>query len=102
MSENILTIDNNEDDLIARKIKDETGTMQALTIDDLDLSVYIKKGDEVKEDCSCNSTFMLATMDEVGRAIHSYFFRVPATTVIHLIIDNAGGHGTNDAIEQYR
>jgi len=75
--------------------------MRALTIDDLDLSVYIKKGDEVEEDCSCDSTFMLATMDEVGRDIRSYFFWVPVTTVIYLIIDNAGGHGTNDAIEQY-
>ena len=67
----------------------------------LELFVYIKKGDEVEEDCSCNSTFMLATMDEVGRAIRSYFFWVPATTIVYLIIDNTGGHSTNDAIEQY-
>ena len=73
--------------------------MRALTIDDLDLSVYIKKGDEVEEDCSCDSTFMLATMDEVGRDIRSYFFWVPVTTVIYLIIDIAGGHGKNDAID---
>jgi len=86
MSETILTIDDNEDDLIARQIKDETGALRALTMDDLELSVYIKKGDEVEEDCLCDSMFMLTTMDEVGRAICSYFSWVPATTVIYLIM----------------
>ena len=102
MGDTLLTIEENEDELIERQIKDENGTMRALTIDDLDLSIYIKKGDEVEEDCSCDSVFMLATMDDIGKAIRNYFFWVPAATVIYLIIDNAGGHGTNDAIEQYR
>jgi len=34
MSETILMIDDNKDDLIARQIKDEIGMMRALTIDD--------------------------------------------------------------------
>ena len=97
-----MTINDNEDDLIAQQIKLDSGEVHALTIDDLELSVYTKKEDEVEEDCSCDSTFMLMTIDEGGRAIHSYLFWVPATTVIYLIIDNAGGHGMNEAIEEYR
>jgi len=102
MGEIILTIDDNDDELIEREIKDANGATRALTIDDLDLAVLIKKGDEVEADCSCDSTFMLAVMDDIGKAIRNYFFWVPAATVIYLIIDNAGGHGTNEAIEQYR
>jgi len=66
MGDTILTIDDNEDEFIERQIKDENGANRALTIDDLDLVVLIKKGDEVEVDCSCDSTFLLATMDNVG------------------------------------
>ena len=39
---------------------------------------------------------------KVANEIWNYYFWVPLTTTIHLGIDNAGGHGTNETIEEYR
>ena len=84
-----------------RTIKEENDTVRALTIEDLDLSVMYCQGDEVEEDCSCDSRYMLEKMGEVGQEIRSYFHWVPMERDIILVIDNAGGHGTDDAIQQY-
>jgi hypothetical protein len=53
------------------------------------------------EDVNCNSEFMLEHMDSIGKAIRESHHWIPAEEPIYLIMDNAGGHGTNDAIEQY-
>ena len=38
-------------------------------IDDLELGVRCQRGDKVTKDCSCDSKWMLETMNEVGKAI---------------------------------
>lgn len=78
------------------------GNTRPLTIDDLKLTVLYKKDDEVEVDCSCDSNFMLSKMREVGQAIRKYFFWVRRDQPIYLVIDNAGGHGTNEAIAEYK
>jgi hypothetical protein len=76
--------------------------LRPLTVGNLVLQVQWKKGDKVMEDVNCNSEFMLEHMDSIGKAIRKSHDWIPAKEPIYLIMDNAGGgHGTNDAIEQY-
>jgi hypothetical protein len=58
-------------------------------------------GDEVDEDASCDSKFMLECMPRLGAALRERFHWVPPNETIFLCMDNAGGHGTNDAKRQY-
>lgn len=96
------------EDLQMREMQGTTVTGRELTIQDLDLFVRTKKGDEVEVDCSCDSTFMLSVMRDVGVSVCNYFFWIPRNKngrlllTVYLIIDNAGGHGTNEAIQEYR
>ena len=71
------------------------------TLEDLTLKVRIEKGDLLEVDCSCDSAYMLEAMDTVGRKVRAVFWWIPAEQIIFLFMDNAGGHGTNKAVEQY-
>jgi len=68
---------------------------------DIKLAVRCKEGDKVTKDASCDSKWMLDTMGEVGVSIRDAFHWIPATQTIYLIMDNAGGHGTDKAVENY-
>ena len=61
----------------------------------------LQVGDVVTRDCSCDSAFMLKVMDEVGQSIRSAFHWIPASERCWLVMDNAGGHGTKEAIGEY-
>ena len=74
---------------------------QAVQVDDVQLKVRCERGDIVERDCSCDSTFMLRIMDDVGTAIRTAFHWIPQDQFCYLIMDNAGGHGTDQAIETY-
>jgi hypothetical protein len=69
--------------------------------DHLELFVHMRVGDEVDEDTSCDSAFMLECMPRVGAALCEQFHWVPPNETVYLCMDNAGGHGTNDAKQQY-
>ena len=77
------------------------GEQEEITIEDLKLYVHINQGDEVEKDCSCDSSFMLETIPEVVKALREKFNWVPEQEKIFLVMDNAGGHGTNDAMATY-
>ena len=48
----------------------------------------------VTRDIKCNSKFMTDSMREVGIAIRSKFNLIAGKdAIIHLFMDNAGGHG---------
>mmetsp|Transcript_17684 Transcript_17684/g.27078 ORF Transcript_17684/g.27078 Transcript_17684/m.27078 type:complete len:83 (+) Transcript_17684:983-1231(+) len=66
------------------------------------MKVRIERGDRLEEDVSCDSTFMLEKMPLIGAAIRSKMNFVPPHVPIRLFLDNAGGHGTIDAIAAYR
>ena len=92
--------------LEGRTIKEKTSvaskaTTRNLTIQDLELVVVKNPDDEYEQDCSCDSTFMLGIMEEIGDAIRSYYWFLPFFISIYLMIDNAGGHGTNKAKKEY-
>ena len=85
-----------------REIKMQDGSTRGLTVEDLDLFVRYEQGEEFEEDCSCDSAFMERTMSLVGQEIRDYFFWVPNEERIYLVLDNAGGHGTNAMVQQYK
>ena len=72
-----------------------------VTIYDVELRVVSKAGDTAVEDVSCDSEFMLAIMDELGTAVRTKFSWISDDEIIYLVMDNAGGHGTVEAIETY-
>ncbi len=59
------------------------------------------EGDKREVDVSCDSSFMTDVMPKVGKAIREAYHWVPLEKPIFLYLDNAGGHGTKDAVDQY-
>ena len=55
----------------------------------------------MEEDASCDIEYMLSTMSRVGTAIRSSYHWIPITQKCYLVMDNAGGHGTNEVITSY-
>ena len=44
---------------------------------------------------------MLKVMEKVGKSIREKFTWVPSEETIYLVMDNAGGHGTAEAVQTY-
>jgi hypothetical protein len=86
--------------LLVRELTEENGTRRALTIDDLTLQQRLKAGTIVQEDINCDSNYMLDAMPRIGAAIRQKLHWVPDDEIIYLGMDNAGGHGTFEAVEQ--
>ena len=84
-----------------REHDDPSQPSRALTIEDLTLKVRHRRGDTVEQDCNCDSEYMLEAMDRVGESIRQAYCWIPRTDPCYLVMDNAGGHGSNEAIEQY-
>ena len=76
--------------------------VRKVEVDDLALRVRYKIGDKIQKDCSCDSKFMLSCMHRVGKAIREKMFWIPRNRTIPLFMDRAGGHGTDEAIQEYR
>jgi hypothetical protein len=74
---------------------------ESLSLQHTELFVARKKGDLVEKDVTCDSQFMLDHMENIGATIRRKYHWVPKEVTIYLIMDNAGGHGTKDAIAQY-
>ena len=55
----------------------------------------------MEEEVTCNSQFMLETMPTIGAQIRQQMPWIPMQTPIYLILDNAGGHGTIAARNEY-
>ena len=70
-------------------------------MNDLTLDVYVARGTVVQEDTTCDSQFMLEVIEDIGKAIRAKFHCVTLDKPITLFMDNAGGHGTVAAKEQY-
>jgi hypothetical protein len=90
------------DVLEGHKRRTEGGATVDVALEDLHLAVRYEKGDSVVEDISCNSDYMIEIMPKVGEAIRRSHHWVPRDQWIYLVLDSAGGHGTNEAIAQYK
>jgi hypothetical protein len=84
-----------------RRLNPDSHDVIPVTINDVVLQVRQIVGDEVEEDVSCDSAFMLGAMDRVGQSLRRAFYWVRQNEWIYLVMDNAGGHGTNEAWETF-
>jgi len=75
--------------------------MVPLAIGDVSMSVQYEQGKMIEEDVNCGSTFMLNNIRAIGKAICESFHWVLPSEKIYLHMDNAGRHGTIEAIEEY-
>ena len=75
---------------------------RSVLLSDLEVQVRNFVGDTVEDDCSCDSEYMMGAMKRVGEAIRKRFDWIPMSQKCYLVMDNAGGHGTKDAIADYR
>ena len=73
-----------------------------LTLNDLHLKVRYNAGDKIERDVSCDSTYMLSTMRQVGIAMRETCYWVRNDILLYLVINHAGGHGTNECLSQYK
>ena len=71
------------------------------SIEDLNLKVRIQKGDLVELACSCDSEYIVEVMKKLGKAIRDAFEWIPREKICNLFMDNSGGHGSNEAADQY-
>lgn len=71
------------------------------TFSDLTLQVFRAAGTKYMADTTCDSGFMRTHMLAIGEKIRSKMPWVPPEKPIYLVMDNAGGHGTKDAIDEY-
>lgn len=81
--------------------RDSSVPKRKLELTDITMKVQLLVGDVVTQDCNCDSEYMIGAMDRIGEAIRKKFSWIPRTQKCYLVMDNAGGHGTKEAIEQY-
>ena len=78
-----------------REVRPATHSVKRdISIHDFWVEVMVKENTIFQEDITCDSEFMMNTLDEIGDSIRKSFHFVPQTEKIHLFMDNAGGHGT--------
>ena len=81
---------------------DENGQAVPISLDnDVQLFVSMKQGEEVDKDCSCDSAFMEKVMPEVAHEMRRAYHWIPETDKLYLVMDNAGGHGTDNSKSRY-
>lgn len=97
----ILQDDKNKYLLKNRKVREPGGADRLLTLMDLVLYIHVPRGTEVEEDITCDSSFMMESIHEIGSAIRSSMYWIPESTNIILFMDNAGGHGKETIKDEY-
>ena len=70
-------------------------------ISNIMLKVRYQEGDIIERYCPCDFSYMFSTIIRVGKSIREKFHWVPMHEKVYLFIDDAGGHGTNEAINEY-
>jgi hypothetical protein len=90
------------DEAIENKvIKTQEGVQWPLTNNDVELSMLLEPGTIVEEEVNCNSAFMLRILPIIASEIHNQLHWIPHKEQIYLIMDNVGGHRTQQAMDQY-
>jgi hypothetical protein len=65
------------------------------------LHVCVPRNTEAEKDTTCNSKFMLESVNETGNSIRKSMHWIPKEETNFLFMDNAGGHGTDETKEEY-
>ena len=84
---------------IERRLED--GTVCLVKLADLHVGVRYLKGDMVTSDINCDSEYMIDVMPRVGAVILEAYIWVPANEDIYLVLNGAGGHGTDETVTEY-
>ncbi len=79
----------------------EQGMETPLTTYDVDLSCYLRQGTVVEREITCNPAFMLENLPLIAAEMRRKFHWIPPKESVYLVMDNAGGHGTQETIEEY-
>ncbi len=88
--------------MIQHKTKiNEEGMETALPIDNIDVSCFLHQGTIIEPEVNCNSAFLLENLPLISTEIRRNLHWIPPEESIYLVMDNAGGHGTQEAIEEY-
>ena len=96
-----------EDDDISFKTKlvrvnnDKAVAPRLLTLNDVHVQVRNLIGDPVQIDCTCDSEYMTEAMKRVGESIRNAYHWIPMSQPCWLVMDNTGGHGTEDVIDEH-
>ena len=77
------------------------GPLRKIKLDDLTLHIRVERGSVTEKDVNCDTAFMMDSIDEIRSSIQDKMKWVPKADPIHLFIDNAGGHGTNEGKSKY-
>ena len=77
------------------------GSDWPIELTDFTLHVRVPRGKISEQYCSCDTKFMMDIIHEIGAAIRAKMPHVPYWIPIHLFMDNAGGHGTDVAKDEY-
>lgn len=72
-----------------------------LKIEKIKVQVRYRIGDEIEEDASCDSAYMIPAIDCVGSASRKSYHWILPSEKCWLAMDTAGGHGTNKSKLQY-
>jgi hypothetical protein len=89
------------DTIQEHQIRTEDGNQRQLTLDDTNLFCFLPRGTAVEREVNCNSVFMLENIPIVGAEIRRSMHWIPPEQEIYLVMDNAGGHGTEEAVDEY-
>ena len=74
---------------------------RSVVMGDFKLQIRNIIGDPVQIDCTCDSEYMTDAMVRVGGAIREAYNWIDLADPCYLVMDNAGGHGTKDCINEY-
>ncbi len=82
-------------------MRNAEGDEVQLTINYIELSCFLPTGTVIEREVNCNSAFMLQVLPEIAAEMHQQLHWVPHDGPIFLVIDNAGGHGMQEARDEY-
>ena len=72
-----------------------------LKMNDLQLKVNPQKGRSIEKDITCDSSFMINNIRDIGSAIRKNYSFLPNDHTVYLFMDNAGGHGKTEIKAEY-
>ena len=55
----------------------------------------------MQRDFTCDSSYMSTAVHRVGEAMWFTYYWVAMTTLLYLVLDNAGGHGKDACASEY-
>jgi len=85
--------------ILQYRIDPDTNIPQiSLNLEDIHLKVRYQVGDAIKWECTRDSKYMLSAIRSVAKAMRLKYYWVPLSTMLYIVMDNTGGHGTDACV----